>query len=108
MAEFTNFTSLPPQEEALFVVYEEKSVGNSRSARNIALGIAIPLFFLIIVNYLTNRTAGKCHVCDQAGGEETVRGAELDGGLLGEASEEVGDGDPGFPDGDEGGVEAGV
>ncbi len=59
MAEYANFTSLPPNEEAHFVVYEEKSSKNSTSARNISLGIAIPLFLIIVINYLTNRSEEK-------------------------------------------------
>jgi len=64
MAEFANFTSLPPNEEAHFVVYEEKSTQNSNSARNISLGIAIPLFLIIVINYLTNRSEEKSIIPD--------------------------------------------
>jgi len=66
MAEFLNFTSLPPNEEAHFVVYEEKSTQNSNSARNISLGIAIPLFLIIVINFLTNRSEEKSVIPDEA------------------------------------------
>ena len=48
------------------MVYEEKSTKNSTSARNIALGIAIPLFLIIVINYLTNRSEEKSIIPDEA------------------------------------------
>ncbi len=46
MSDYNNFTSLPPDEERTFVVYERLSVENSKKAMTIGM-IAGGVFFLI-------------------------------------------------------------
>jgi len=78
MPEYSNFTSLPPNEEALFVVYEERSQRNSASARNISLGVAIPLFLIIVINFITNRSEEKSILPDEEpSGIETTAPARI-------------------------------
>lgn len=50
MNQFSNFTSLPPEQEATFVVYEQQSAQASQKGMTIGLisGVAIGLIMLII------------------------------------------------------------
>ncbi len=55
MSQFQNFSSLPPEQEATFAVYEERVAENSKKAATlgIVVGVGIGLLILIIAFTVT-------------------------------------------------------
>ena len=52
MTEFVNFTSLPPDQEAGFIVYEQRMEAAQKSGWAVAIGASIAVFVLAIGIYL--------------------------------------------------------
>lgn len=44
-----SFTSLPPEQESSFLVYEQRMVGTSKTANNVGWGVAIAMFVLLLI-----------------------------------------------------------
>ena len=44
-----SFTSLPPEQESSFLVYEQRMVTTSKTANNVGWGVAIAMFVLLLV-----------------------------------------------------------
>ncbi len=61
MSQFQNFTSLTPQDEATFVVYEQRAAEASKSGMTFGLiaGIAVGLIILIIAFTVTPKHDSK-------------------------------------------------
>ncbi len=71
---YQNFTSLPPEEEQQFVVFERQSVESQKSALTIGLIVAGALGFLLILIQLTVTPTPPLHTdaLDDDLGSETA------------------------------------
>jgi hypothetical protein len=74
--EFQHFTSLPPEQEASFIVFEQKGAENEKSGFTMGLiaGIAVGLIILIISFTVSPKQDARDREADAAG--STVQKAE--------------------------------
>jgi cytoskeletal protein RodZ len=72
--EYTNFTSLTPEEERTFVVYERRTVETGKKAWTIGAIVGGAFFLLVMVMYLAFDAPKNKHA--EAAADESSLGAE--------------------------------